>query len=169
MKLRIRIDGAAQPNPGRGSCAAVFFRGQDNFPYAAKSKYLGIVSNNVAEHEGLILALTSAIQMGFKNVLVESDSMVVVNQFNNTWTVSSPTLQELVKKERELASRLAKVEVVWVGRDNVIEAHTVAGFELEQRSDVGKVHTYALCVLAEDNSWSPIKTNDNKTIHSAKE
>lgn len=125
MKLKIKIDGSSKPNPGESACAAVVYQDDNPLPITSKAKYLGITTNNVAEHEGLILALELAISLKATSTLIESDSKVAVNHFNGAWRCNEPTLEKLIKKERKLALQLPRLKVEWVGRANVFPAHNL--------------------------------------------
>jgi ribonuclease HI len=46
------------------------------------SRYLGRTTNNVAEYEGLLMGLEAMIQLHRKNILVQSDSQLMVRQLN---------------------------------------------------------------------------------------
>lgn len=153
--VRFKIDGAAQPNPGRASCAAVMFRGQKTFPVLAKSKFLGITTNNVAEHQAFILAMCTALAEGYKSILVQSDSKVVVNQFNGGWQVQDEELASLVKLERKIAKKFNKVMIEWVGRAGVTDAHNIAEVALHGTVPEGTERTYKMCYL-EDGEWKPV-------------
>lgn len=139
MNLRIVIDGGSKPNPGDSACAAVVYLDEHPIPIANRSKWLGVTTNNVAEHEGLILALETAIELNATAVTVESDSMVAVNHFNGGWSVNHPQLRWLVEKEKTLAKKLRKLKVVWVGRANVFPAHYLVEHEIEYRRTIAKL------------------------------
>lgn len=153
--VRFKIDGAAQPNPGRASCAAVMFHGQKTLPVLGKSKYLGITTNNVAEHQAFVLALCTALAEGYKSILVQSDSKVVVNQFNGGWQVQDKELAALVKLEKKIARKFNKVTIEWVGRAGVTDAHNLADVALKHNTPEGTERTYKMCYL-EEGEWKPI-------------
>lgn len=141
MKYRIKIDGGAQPNPGEAAAGAVVFTDQNPQAIFAKAKYLGPnITNNVAEHEALILALKIAIAMGIQSVRIESDSKVVVNHFNGDWNVHDETLKGLIVIERRLASKIKNLTVEWVGREGVQEAHNVVQSEIEYQLKIKGIH-----------------------------
>lgn len=80
-------------------------------------------TNNEAEY----LALNDAITYGFENredfdrVIIHSDSQLIVNQFNGTWTCGAEHLIPLRDKCQKNAAWLRSlgvdVDVVWVRRE----------------------------------------------------
>lgn len=139
MRLRIVIDGGSKPNPGVSACGAVVYLDEHPVPILNRSKFLGVTTNNVAEHEGLILALQTAIELKATAVTIESDSKVVVNHFNGGWNINHPQLRCLVEKERLLAKELRNLQVTWVGRANVFPAHYLVEYEIEYRRAIAKL------------------------------
>jgi len=63
MKLNIFIDGGSRGNPGRGACAAVLLDAKGAV-VKEEGKYLGHCTNNFAEYNGLLLALSAAAKLG---------------------------------------------------------------------------------------------------------
>ena len=90
-------DGACRGgNPGFCSCAyAIYFGGKlDTFG----SWYLGPErkTNNHAEYAALIRLLEILFQNNVRNVIIFSDSKLVVNQTNQVWSVESNDLRPLM-------------------------------------------------------------------------
>src|SRR5579859_6513903 len=76
---RANIDGAARGNPGPASYGVVIRDGQGEVVTKLK-KYIGRMTNNVAEYYGLIAALDYAESHGIRALCVESDSELMVKQ-----------------------------------------------------------------------------------------
>ena len=57
MSLKINTDGGSRGNPGRAACAFVAYA--EGILREKRGKYLGVATNNVAEYEGVLLALGS--------------------------------------------------------------------------------------------------------------
>lgn len=138
MRLLIRVDGGAQPNPGHGAAAAVAYNMDDMAKaVASESLYLGSdTSNNVAEHSAIFLALRMARALQAKEVNIESDSTLAVNHFNKKWQVQGKKLRPLVEQEWALAKRIGRVNLKWVPRDEVTEAHYMVQEVLEGKKDI---------------------------------
>ena len=83
-------DGACRvSNPGVCSCAWVLY--VNGVEDSHGSQYLGpeLRSNNYAEYQGLILLLEWLYAQSIRNVVIHSDSELVVNQTNLKWNTES--------------------------------------------------------------------------------
>ena len=92
-------DGACRvSNPGICSCAFVLY-GLPGGEYS-QVKYLGpeLRSNNYAEYQGLILLLEWLYAQNIRNVVIHTDSELVVSQVNQKWVVNQPDLKVLATK-----------------------------------------------------------------------
>ena len=86
MTMFAYTDGACRvSNPGICSCAFVIYK--DEIEVHTEGKYLGpeLRSNNFAEYQGLILLLEYLYAHQTRNVVIHSDSKLVVNQVLHNW------------------------------------------------------------------------------------
>src|ERR1700736_844341 len=74
---RANIDGGSRGNPGPASYGVVIRDGRGEI-VAKLKKYIGRMTNNVAEYYGLIAALDYAQSHGVRALRVESDSELLV-------------------------------------------------------------------------------------------
>jgi ribonuclease HI len=75
--LKIFIDGACQPNPGSGGVGIhIIFNGIEE---KISSPLSGVVTNNIAEYEALILSLETILKKKelFNKINIFSDSQLV--------------------------------------------------------------------------------------------
>lgn len=96
--LTIFSDGGARGNPGPGACAFVAKKG--NRTLSQGSKYLGKVTNNVAEYSGVILALNWLVDNlqsvgNSEPTIFFMDSELVVSQINGVYKIKNLTLRKL--------------------------------------------------------------------------
>lgn len=87
--LTAYTDGACRGgNPGFTSCAWVLY--ENNKMIDSDSHYLGPErhTNNYAEFQGLIRLLKHLYQNNFRNVIIYSDSELVVNQTLGKWATN---------------------------------------------------------------------------------
>jgi len=91
--LTLRFDGSSKGNPGRGGSGAVLFEGST--VVFETFQPLEFVTNNQAEYVGLIIGLQECIKRQIDDIMIEGDSMLVVNQVNSIWKVKEPTLAKL--------------------------------------------------------------------------
>lgn len=92
-------DGACRvSNPGICSCAFVIYK--DEVEVHTEGKYIGpeLRSNNFAEYQGLILLLEYLYLHNIRNVIIYSDSELVVNQTLGKCEVKQPDLKVLAAK-----------------------------------------------------------------------
>jgi ribonuclease HI len=113
---RLMVDGASRGNPGEAGCGAVIF---DDTGATLKElcRYLGRVTNNVAEYEGLLMGLEEVLRMGGKRLKVESDSELLVRQLNGVYRVRHEKLAQLHRRAQELLRRLDGYRIIHVRRE----------------------------------------------------
>lgn len=128
--IEIFTDGLAEPsNPGIGAYGFVVY--QDGKELVRAHGFDGDpVSNNHAEYAGLIAALNSVKPFADDEIVVKSDSKMLVNQMAGAWKVSkkaynNPDEGSYVEKfleARELARKFAKLRFEWIPREQNTEA-----------------------------------------------
>jgi ribonuclease HI len=99
----IYTDGGARGNPGPSGAGAVIYKGKKKI--GDVSEFLGQRTNNWAEYEALILALTLARdELGkvVKNVQVRMDSELIIKQMNGEYRVKNPGMKEKHARVKEL-------------------------------------------------------------------
>jgi ribonuclease H / adenosylcobalamin/alpha-ribazole phosphatase len=87
---------------------------------------LGVATNNVAEYTAAILALERAKQLGATEVLLRSDSRLLIEQLAGRWKVKNPTLQELNRQALVLLAGFGTVRLEHVPRERNVEADRLA-------------------------------------------
>ena len=88
------IDGGSRGNPGPAGYG-VRIEDPDGKICAELKGFLGIATNNVAEYRGLIAALTYLVDAGHRQVLIKSDSQLLIRQMRGEYRVRHPALQKL--------------------------------------------------------------------------
>lgn len=116
LSLIAYADGGSRGNPGKAACAAIVCN-EDGDELLRRARLLGKTTNNVAEYEGVILALALCRELGARNVELRLDSELVVRQVDGTYKVKHPELQRLHKTVRELVEMFGSVEVNHVPRE----------------------------------------------------
>jgi probable phosphoglycerate mutase len=94
-------DGACRvSNPGITACAWVLYDSALPTHELSEAKYLGpeLRTNNFAEYQGLILLLEFLYTRSIRNVVIYTDSELVVNQTLGKWEVKQPDLKVLATK-----------------------------------------------------------------------
>lgn len=110
------VDGAARGNPGEAGCGAVIC--DDSGAVVQElSRYLGKTTNNVAEYEALLMGLEAVLQLGQKNIQVQSDSQLLVRQLNGEYRVKDEKLKILYQRVMALLRQFERYRIVHVYRD----------------------------------------------------
>jgi ribonuclease HI len=112
----LMVDGASRGNPGESGCGAVIFD-ETGETLRELCRYLGRVTNNVAEYEGLLMGLEEVLRLGGKRLRVESDSELLVRQLNGLYRVKNEKLSQLHQRARDLLHRLDAYRIVHVRRE----------------------------------------------------
>ncbi len=110
----IHTDGAARGNPGPAACAYVIERAGS--PVVEHAEKIGTATNNVAEYLALVRALERAAKLGLRRLAIQSDSELMVKQFNGEYSVKNPDLKDLYEEARALARQFDAVTLTHVRR-----------------------------------------------------
>lgn len=110
------VDGAARGNPGDAGCGAAICD-ENGAVVKELSRYLGCATNNVAEYEGLLMGLEALLQLGQKNVVVQSDSQLLVRQLNGEYRVKDEKLKVLFQRAMDLLRQFDSYRILHVRRD----------------------------------------------------
>jgi ribonuclease HI len=77
----LRFDGCSKGNPGMAAAGAVLYKNETEI--WSGGKFLGFnETNNYAEYMGLIMGLSKAVEFNITDLIVEGDSMLIINQMN---------------------------------------------------------------------------------------
>jgi ribonuclease HI len=129
--FRANIDGGSRGNPGPASYGVVIRNGRDEI-VAKLKKYIGRLSNNVAEYYGLIAALDYAQTHGIRALRIESDSELLVKQMRGVYKVKSPELRPLYERAHKMAQTLDSFRIDHVYREQNREADLLANEALDE-------------------------------------
>ena len=130
---RANIDGGSRGNPGPASYGVVI-RDPRGEIVAKLKKYIGRMTNNVAEYYGLIAALDYAQSHGIRALRVESDSELLVRQMRGQYKVKSAELRPLFERARKMAQTFATFKIEHVYREQNAEADALANEALDETS-----------------------------------
>ncbi len=108
-------DGGARGNPGPGAVAALVRKEGEIF--TKSSKFIGEnTTNNVAEYEGLILALELASAVTKDEITCFLDSELVVKQLLGEYKVRNENIIPLFLKVQKIQERFKKIKYAHVPR-----------------------------------------------------
>ena len=116
IEFRLQFDGCSKGNPGLAGAGAVIYQGYTEI--WSSSLFIGEkITNNHAEYAGLILGLEQAIKLNIKVLLVEGDSMLIINQMTGLYQVKSQSLLSLYNKSKELENQFDEIQFTHIYRN----------------------------------------------------
>jgi ribonuclease HI len=130
---RANIDGGSRGNPGPASYGVVI-RDPKGEVIARLKKYIGRMTNNVAEYYGLIAALDYAQANSIRALRIESDSELLVKQMRGQYKVKSPDLKPLFEHAKKMSQALASFRIDHVYREQNAEADALANEAIDEVS-----------------------------------
>jgi ribonuclease HI len=136
LALIAYADGGSRGNPGKAACAAVVTDTKDA-ELLRRARTIGKATNNVAEYEGVRLALELCKDLGGSEVTLRLDSELVVRQLEGRYKVKNAALLKLYDDMRVLISGFKSFSVEHIPReqnklaDKLVNA-ALDGKDLEQ-------------------------------------
>jgi ribonuclease HI len=131
VRVTVNCDGAARGNPGPAGAGAVVV-GEDGTVLAEVAEGLGETTNNVAEYTAVIRGLEEAQRLGAREVLLRSDSQLLINQLTGRYRVKAPHLQPLHRQVRELLRSFDRVDLEHVPRERNVAADALANLGVDR-------------------------------------
>ncbi len=118
MKLIANIDGASLGNPGASGIGVVLHDAQGKV-LKEYCENIGIGTNNRAEYMALLKSIDLAEEFGATELVVRSDSLLVVSQMSGLFKIKNSDIRTFVKEahKRLKGSRL-KFRIVHVPRES---------------------------------------------------
>jgi len=123
---RAYVNGACQPNPGKGAYGFIFYNKFGKEIYREHGPVGNYTTNNIAEYTAVIKALEYASNTGIQKLHIFSDSLLVVNQLNEIHKVKNLELQKLHRKVMQLAQKFSAVKFEHISREKNKQADKLA-------------------------------------------
>jgi ribonuclease HI len=123
--IKIYIDGGSRGNPGPAGYG-VRVEDQAGALIERFCRSIGIATNNVAEYKGLLAGLEWAASRGHTDVLLRSDSELLVRQMKGEYRVRNPGLQPLFAEAQALVRQIGHVVFEHVRRELNRDADALA-------------------------------------------
>lgn len=117
------MDGACEPrNPGGTACYGFVVKSGDK-TLVAESGVVGSgkeMSNNVSEYAALAAVLRWLLAKGLRDeeIVVKSDSRLVVNQLSGRWRVRGGLYLSYYLRATGLARLFSRIRFVWIPRED---------------------------------------------------
>jgi ribonuclease HI len=132
LKVVVYVDGGARGNPGPAAAAAVTFSKEGELLDEA-ARFLGSVTNNVAEYRALLLGLERAAALGASEVEVINDSELIAKQVKGIYKVKHEAMQALHKESHAALKQFARWSIRSVPRAKNEHADALVNAELDQQ------------------------------------
>jgi ribonuclease HI len=116
MTYQIYSDGACRGNPGPSGIGAVILNDKGKVVHEI-SKYIGVVTNNVAEYEALLEALDYCVKKKLSPVEILADSQLMIRQLSGQYKVKHPNMIPLHQKAKEYIVNLKVIGFTHVLRE----------------------------------------------------
>ena len=103
--------------------------------YGVQLKFLAI--NNEVEYDGILTGLRLGKALGVKNLLVQSDSKLVIGQIKEEYKAKEERMQKYLRLTKHLTQEFDKVEFVQIPKNQnmvVEEVAKLASSEEERRA-----------------------------------
>lgn len=129
----LQFDGGSRGNPGISGCGSViYYRGNEIWN---RSVYLGEDhTNNYAEYYGLIYGLIGAKQLQIKNLKVQGDSQIIINQLTGKFKVNSQKLKPLFTKAKKQFQHFDNIEFIHIYRNKNKRADELANIAMDSKT-----------------------------------
>ncbi|XP_057745745.1 uncharacterized protein LOC130963660 [Arachis stenosperma] len=108
------VDGASNPH---GSGAGILLENAEGVVIEHSLRFSFKASNNQAEYEALLAGLRLAIELHVVNLKVYCDSLLVVQQVNQSFQTKDPVLSKYLILVKNLMDRFSKIEICHIARD----------------------------------------------------
>jgi ribonuclease HI len=136
MNLVLYVDGGSRGNPGLAGAGVVIVDAATQHPRHEAGYFVGRVTNNVAEYQGLIRGLTIAASLAPQQLTVRADSQLMVYQMTGRYRVKTPHLKPLHQQAVELSQQIGHVEFEHVYREDNKRADELANKAMDAKADV---------------------------------
>ena len=123
----IHIDGSSAQKMSRVG-VVITTPGGEVLKYEVQLKFLA--TNNEAEYEGILTGLRLGKALGAKNLLVQNDSKLVIEQIKGEYEAKEERMQKYLRLTKHLTQEFDKVEFVQVPRSQNMVADEVSKLAL---------------------------------------
>jgi ribonuclease HI len=134
VKALLHTDGGTRrTNPGKAAYGFVILDRHEGSTVEEGHGFLGIAGNNIAEYIALIRGLERALELGVTDIVVKSDSQLIVNQVNGNWSVKKDHLRGFHREATRLADMFDRFKIGWIPRKDNKRADALARIALKER------------------------------------
>lgn len=126
----LQFDGGSRGNPGiAGSGYVIYHKGEEikaNCLFAGHNR-----TNNYAEYVGLIIGLRQAEKLGIKHLLVQGDSLLVINQMIGVYKCKSENLIHLYTRAQQFCEKFDCIQFQHIPRSKNQRADALSNMAMD--------------------------------------
>ena len=126
MRVKVYIDGASKGNPGPSAVGIVIKDEHGNIIEEISEYISSNFTNNEAEYHALIKALQACRRLRANEVMVYSDSTLLIRQVTGEYKVREPRLRQLYYTVKELERNFGRIIYNIIPREENRRADTLA-------------------------------------------
>lgn len=131
-RIIIEADGGSRGNPGPAGSGAVLIDADTGEVVLEIAKSIGVATNNVAEYNAVLAALTEARKINASaKVLVRMDSKLVIEQLAGNWKIKHPDMRSLAIEVQSIAAGM-NIEYQWIPREQNSRADALANKAMDE-------------------------------------
>lgn len=134
-KIIAYIDGGSRGNPGPAAAAYVLTDPQGR-QLQAKAFFLGEATNNIAEYTAIKKSLEAAKSLGAEQIIVYSDSELLVRQLNGQYKVKSDNIRPLFSRTVDMLGEFQSWQVSHIIRGKNKQADNLVNRALDLEKDI---------------------------------
>jgi ribonuclease HI len=116
MVYKIYTDGASRGNPGPSGIGAVIYDDQGKVVHEI-AKYIGEVTNNVAEYEALLEVLDYCVKKHISPIEILADSQLLIKQMTGEYRVKHENIKPLYRRAQDYLVHLKVIRYQHVPRE----------------------------------------------------
>lgn len=136
MRLILHTDGGSRGNPGPAAAGVVLTDADTGQPVHEAGYFLGRTTNNVAEYQGLLRGLDAARDLGAAELVIRSDSQLMVRQLDGQYKVKSADLKPLFEQAKAKLRHFPRATIDHVYRHKNADADRLANLAMDAKRDV---------------------------------
>ena len=130
--LTLYIDGASSGNPGPSGIGVVLYDSAGN-KVKTLSEYIGHATNNFSEYIALLYGLQEVLILGYRDIIVNSDSELIVKQINGEYKIKDVHLKLIYQLVHHLIAAMRSFTIRQVARGENKEADRLANKAIKEQ------------------------------------
>ncbi len=134
-KIIAHIDGGSRGNPGPAAAGFVL-NDSNGTQLQAKAYFIRRTTNNVAEYTSLVRALEAVRKLSAEQIVIYSDSELLVKQINGQYRVKSELIKPLYEQAVSLLDRFKSWKVHHITRDKNKQADSLVNHAIDAGHDI---------------------------------